>query len=195
MWGLHVHSWRERGTCLLPRLSEPGPWVGCAWANPHIPGAALTGTSRHCCSWRLTLIHILPPLGRGNWLFLFAFNHTENSWKWTWSEALVDCDHHWNPGVKKPIFGVGINTMIPSDAQRPVGRCLSGFGNLNDWTALPTILLCGFVTFWCLFQVEEMIADIRDVFIKTLDELPWMDAETKKRAEQKVSSVLNIGNL
>lgn len=40
-----------------------------------------------------------------------------------------------------------------------------------------------------------MIADIRDVFIKTLDELPWMDAETKKRAEQKVSSVLNIGNL
>lgn len=40
-----------------------------------------------------------------------------------------------------------------------------------------------------------MIADIRDVFIKTLDELPWMDAVTKKRAEQKVSSVWNIGNV
>ncbi|NWH72918.1 NEP protein, partial [Piaya cayana] len=38
--------------------------------------------------------------------------------------------------------------------------------------------------------VEEMIADIRDVFIKTLDELTWMDAETKKKAEQKVSKML-----
>ncbi|NWI46155.1 NEP protein, partial [Picathartes gymnocephalus] len=37
--------------------------------------------------------------------------------------------------------------------------------------------------------VEEMIADIRDVFIKTLDELPWMDAETKKRAEQKAAAI------
>ncbi|XP_023802112.1 neprilysin-like [Cyanistes caeruleus] len=34
-----------------------------------------------------------------------------------------------------------------------------------------------------------MIADIRDVFIKTLDELPWMDAETKKRAEQKATAI------
>ncbi|NWX36436.1 NEP protein, partial [Notiomystis cincta] len=37
--------------------------------------------------------------------------------------------------------------------------------------------------------VEEMIADIRDVFIKTLDELSWMDAETKKRAEQKAIAI------
>ncbi|OWK52337.1 Neprilysin [Lonchura striata] len=38
-------------------------------------------------------------------------------------------------------------------------------------------------------KVEEMIADIRDVFIKTLDELPWMDAVTKKRAEQKATAI------
>ncbi|NXJ76469.1 NEP protein, partial [Trogon melanurus] len=37
--------------------------------------------------------------------------------------------------------------------------------------------------------VEEMIADIRDVFIKTLDELAWMDAETKKKAEQKATAI------
>ncbi|NXT42587.1 NEP protein, partial [Pelecanoides urinatrix] len=37
--------------------------------------------------------------------------------------------------------------------------------------------------------VEEMIADIRDVFIKTLDELNWMDAETKKKAEQKATAI------
>ncbi|NXV43038.1 NEP protein, partial [Uria aalge] len=37
--------------------------------------------------------------------------------------------------------------------------------------------------------VEEMIADIRDVFIKTLDELTWMDAETKKKAEQKATAI------
>lgn len=69
------------------------------------------------------------------------------------------------------------------------------FWNLNDWTALPPILLYAFVTFWWFFQVEEMIADIRDVFINTLDELSWMDAETKKKAEQKVSSVWNAGNV
>lgn len=39
-----------------------------------------------------------------------------------------------------------------------------------------------------------MIADIRGVFIETLDDLTWMDAETKKKAEQKVSSILNIGH-
>ncbi|XP_014801280.1 PREDICTED: neprilysin isoform X2 [Calidris pugnax] len=37
--------------------------------------------------------------------------------------------------------------------------------------------------------VEEMIADIRDVFIKTLDELTWMDAETKKKAEKKATAI------
>ncbi|KAM9007205.1 neprilysin isoform 1-T2 [Ara ararauna] len=37
--------------------------------------------------------------------------------------------------------------------------------------------------------VEEMIADIRDVFIKTLDELTWMDAETKTKAEQKARAI------
>ncbi|OXB63145.1 hypothetical protein ASZ78_000377 [Callipepla squamata] len=37
--------------------------------------------------------------------------------------------------------------------------------------------------------VEEMIADIRSVFIETLDELTWMDAETKKRAEQKAMAI------
>ncbi|KFQ25532.1 PREDICTED: neprilysin [Merops nubicus] len=37
--------------------------------------------------------------------------------------------------------------------------------------------------------VEEMIADIRDVFIKTLDELTWMDAETKKKAEHKATAI------
>uniref|UniRef100_A0A8C4VAC9 Neprilysin n=1 Tax=Falco tinnunculus TaxID=100819 RepID=A0A8C4VAC9_FALTI len=37
--------------------------------------------------------------------------------------------------------------------------------------------------------VEEMIADIRDVFIKTLYELTWMDAETKKKAEKKATAI------
>uniref|UniRef100_A0A8C7E8G4 Neprilysin n=1 Tax=Nothoprocta perdicaria TaxID=30464 RepID=A0A8C7E8G4_NOTPE len=37
--------------------------------------------------------------------------------------------------------------------------------------------------------VQEMIADIREVFIKTLDELTWMDVETKKRAEQKATAI------
>ncbi|NXD14556.1 NEP protein, partial [Nothocercus nigrocapillus] len=37
--------------------------------------------------------------------------------------------------------------------------------------------------------VQEMIADIREVFIKTLDELTWMDVETKKKAEQKATAI------
>lgn len=36
------------------------------------------------------------------------------------------------------------------------------------------------------FQVEDLIAQIREVFIQTLDDLTWMDAETKKKAEEKV---------
>ena len=35
-------------------------------------------------------------------------------------------------------------------------------------------------------QMEEMIADIRKVFLSNLDELTWMDAETKKAAKEKV---------
>ncbi|KGL77597.1 Neprilysin [Tinamus guttatus] len=37
--------------------------------------------------------------------------------------------------------------------------------------------------------VQEMIADIREVFIKTLDELTWMDVETKRKAEQKATAI------
>lgn len=33
-----------------------------------------------------------------------------------------------------------------------------------------------------------MIAQIREVFIQTLDDLTWMDAETKKKAEEKVKN-------
>lgn len=36
------------------------------------------------------------------------------------------------------------------------------------------------------FEVEDLIAQIREVFIQTLDDLTWMDAETKKKAEEKV---------
>lgn len=39
--------------------------------------------------------------------------------------------------------------------------------------------------------MEEMIKDIREVFISNLDELAWMDAETKKAAEEKVSVIIN----
>lgn len=31
-----------------------------------------------------------------------------------------------------------------------------------------------------------MIAQIREVFVQTLDDLTWMDTETKKKAEEKV---------
>ncbi|XP_053246298.1 neprilysin isoform X1 [Podarcis raffonei] len=37
--------------------------------------------------------------------------------------------------------------------------------------------------------VQEMITQIREVFIQTLDELNWMDAETKKKAEEKAIAI------
>lgn len=37
-----------------------------------------------------------------------------------------------------------------------------------------------------------MIAQIREVFIQTLDDLTWMDAETKKKAEEKVKSMTEL---
>lgn len=44
--------------------------------------------------------------------------------------------------------------------------------------------LNGLLFLW--FEVENLIAQIREVFIQTLDDLTWMDAETKKKAEEKV---------
>ncbi len=43
----------------------------------------------------------------------------------------------------------------------------------------------------CWHQMEEMIKDIREVFISNLDDLTWMDAETKKAAEEKVMVIIN----
>ncbi|KAB1283847.1 Neprilysin, partial [Camelus dromedarius] len=37
--------------------------------------------------------------------------------------------------------------------------------------------------------VEDLIAQIRKVFIQTLDDLTWMDAETKKKAEEKALAI------
>ncbi|CAN9511474.1 unnamed protein product [Ophioblennius macclurei] len=37
--------------------------------------------------------------------------------------------------------------------------------------------------------MEEMIKDIREVFISTLDDLTWMDSETKKAAEEKARAI------
>uniref|UniRef100_A0A452RH19 Neprilysin n=1 Tax=Ursus americanus TaxID=9643 RepID=A0A452RH19_URSAM len=37
--------------------------------------------------------------------------------------------------------------------------------------------------------VEDLIAQIREVFIQTLDDLTWMDAETKKKAEEKALAI------
>uniref|UniRef100_A0A8D0XBQ9 Neprilysin n=3 Tax=Sus scrofa TaxID=9823 RepID=A0A8D0XBQ9_PIG len=37
--------------------------------------------------------------------------------------------------------------------------------------------------------VEDLIAQIREVFIQTLDDLSWMDVETKKKAEEKALAI------
>nr|XP_060623651.1 neprilysin [Anolis sagrei ordinatus]XP_060623652.1 neprilysin [Anolis sagrei ordinatus]XP_060623653.1 neprilysin [Anolis sagrei ordinatus]XP_060623655.1 neprilysin [Anolis sagrei ordinatus] len=38
-------------------------------------------------------------------------------------------------------------------------------------------------------MVQDMITQIREVFIHTLEELTWMDAETKKKAEEKALAI------
>uniref|UniRef100_H3ABL0 Neprilysin n=1 Tax=Latimeria chalumnae TaxID=7897 RepID=H3ABL0_LATCH len=38
-------------------------------------------------------------------------------------------------------------------------------------------------------MVEDMIADIREVFIQNLKELGWMDVETKQKAEEKAKAI------
>ena len=42
------------------------------------------------------------------------------------------------------------------------------------------------ILYFFLSQMDEMIAEIREVFISNLNDLPWMDAETKKEAALKV---------
>ena len=50
---------------------------------------------------------------------------------------------------------------------------------------ITVVIISFFVGVWG-GQMEEMIKDIREVFISNLDDLTWMDAETKKAAEEKV---------
>ncbi|XP_018603852.2 neprilysin-like isoform X2 [Scleropages formosus] len=38
-------------------------------------------------------------------------------------------------------------------------------------------------------MMDEMIAEIREVFVRNLDDLPWMDEETKKAAEEKARAI------
>ncbi|XP_041127018.1 neprilysin-like isoform X2 [Polyodon spathula] len=38
-------------------------------------------------------------------------------------------------------------------------------------------------------MVDEMIAQIREVFIQSLDEIEWMDVETKRKAEEKAKAI------
>ena len=40
--------------------------------------------------------------------------------------------------------------------------------------------------------MNEMIAEIREVFVKNLDDLNWMDAETRNAAEEKVRPTLPL---
>uniref|UniRef100_A0A8C1VDP6 Neprilysin n=1 Tax=Cyprinus carpio TaxID=7962 RepID=A0A8C1VDP6_CYPCA len=40
-------------------------------------------------------------------------------------------------------------------------------------------------------MMDEMITNIREVFVSNLDDLAWMDAETKKAAEEKVRHIFN----
>lgn len=59
-------------------------------------------------------------------------------------------------------------------------------------TCLFYSLLCVYVCFHVpVYQMEEMIKDIRQVFISNLNDLTWMDAETKKAAEEKVLLIIN----
>lgn len=51
------------------------------------------------------------------------------------------------------------------------------------------VLLCGMCV--CAHQMEEMIKDIREVFISNLHDLTWMDAQTRKAAEEKVLVIID----
>lgn len=43
-----------------------------------------------------------------------------------------------------------------------------------------------------MLQAEEMIKEVREAFKKNLPTLLWMDAETRRAAEEKVSGVKYI---
>lgn len=42
-------------------------------------------------------------------------------------------------------------------------------------------------------QVRELIHKVRAVFVETLDELGWMDEESKKKAQEKVHGLQRPG--
>ncbi|XP_015745061.1 neprilysin [Python bivittatus] len=67
-------------------------------------------------------------------------------------------------------------------------RC-ANYVNSVMWNAVGRLYVAEAFAGESKHVVQEMITQIREVFIKTLEELSWMDAETKKKAEQKATAI------
>lgn len=82
---------------------------------------------------------------------------------------------------RKALFG--------TTAEMPTWRRCVNFVNGNLDNAVGRLYVQAAFAGDSKHVVEDLIAQIREVFVQTLDDLPWMDAETKKRAEEKALAI------
>ncbi|XP_061537525.1 neprilysin-like isoform X1 [Phycodurus eques] len=79
--------------------------------------------------------------------------------------------------------------MNGATAEEPVWRQCAGFVNGAMYNAVGRLYVQEAFSDNSKKMMEEMITEIRDVFISNLKELTWMDAVTKKAAEEKVRAI------
>ncbi|XP_061684047.1 neprilysin-like isoform X3 [Syngnathoides biaculeatus] len=79
--------------------------------------------------------------------------------------------------------------MNGATAEEPVWRHCAGFVNVAMYNAVGRLYVQEAFSDNSKKLMEEMIKEIRDVFISNLKELTWMDEVTKKAAEEKVRAI------
>ena len=67
-------------------------------------------------------------------------------------------------------------------------------GKLDIKRHSPCILYLQLIQFTITLQANEMIGNIRNAFNELINDLDWMDEETKKLAREKVEYSIRIGN-
>ncbi|KAJ6669396.1 hypothetical protein lerEdw1_008205 [Lerista edwardsae] len=88
-------------------------------------------------------------------------------------------------------FSLEINNQVlyGTTSDTAVWRRCANYVNSNMENAVGRLYVTEAFAGESKHVVQDMITQIRETFIKILDDLTWMDAETKKKAEEKASAV------
>uniref|UniRef100_A0A7N8YEZ4 Neprilysin n=1 Tax=Mastacembelus armatus TaxID=205130 RepID=A0A7N8YEZ4_9TELE len=121
-------------------------------------------------------------------LFPLFHRDLQNYIAWRFAMSMV-------MGLSRPYRDTGKafrKAMFGTSSESAVWRQCTHYVNNNMKSAMGRLYVEEAFSEKSKETMLEMIKEIQDVFISTLDELPWMDAETKKAAEEKALAILKL---